>query len=93
MPFKTQILPYLQSITSSAQKIGAVNTIVKSSNGGLRGDNTDWIGIMNPILRTATAIDKSLSRGLVLGAGGTARASIYAMQHGLSMKDIVICNP
>jgi len=82
IPHKQSIMAYLDNITVDAKSIGAVNTIIIGKNGEKFGDNTDWIGIYNPIARRL----RSMGNGscLILGAGGTARAAAYAaIQMGL----------
>lgn len=90
IPHKQAIMPHLDELSDAAERIGAVNTVIvdkKTSGEGrtLRGDNTDWIGIYNPL--KARLGDASANKGgaaLILGAGGTARAAAYAaMQLGL----------
>ncbi|KAL2835656.1 hypothetical protein BJY01DRAFT_252461 [Aspergillus pseudoustus] len=98
-PFKTTILPRLDSMSDEARTIGAVNTILpirsrttsvfstdeqRNRAGpvlGLYGENTDWQGIRSCISRhlsPANAVGP-FSTALVLGAGGMARAAVYAL--------------
>lgn len=74
-PHKVEIIKYLDEIDKTAKKIGAVNTIVKNGK-KLKGYNTDYLGILNPLKKTANLIGK---RTAVLGAGGAARAAVYAL--------------
>ena len=84
IPFKLDIIPLLDGLTAHAEAIGAVNTIVPRKNADdtvtLLGDNTDWLGIWQCIKsRLPTSVGKP-KIGLVIGAGGTARAAIYALK-------------
>ncbi|KAF3035790.1 hypothetical protein E8E12_003275 [Didymella heteroderae] len=92
-PHKLQIGSLLDSISPSAEKVGAVNTIIAQGSGTerkLHGDNTDWIGISRCIERS-TAFDLGSSAGLVLGAGGAARAACYALQN-LGISELLVVN-
>jgi 3-dehydroquinate dehydratase/shikimate dehydrogenase len=79
MPLKERILPYLDHLDSTAQHIGAVNTVVLN-DGGFIGFNTDGIGALNAIERQRPVQGK---RMIILGAGGAASAIAYeASQRG-----------
>lgn len=59
---------------------------------GLRGDNTDWLGFLHPL--DAAGIDLRGKSALLLGAGGSARAVVYALiQRGLAHLTIWARNP
>jgi shikimate-5-dehydrogenase len=92
-PHKLRIGQLLHSVSPSAQKVGAVNTIVAQGTGTerkLHGDNTDWIGIKRCIER-GSIDNMGSSAGLVLGAGGAARAACYALQT-LGIAEVLIVN-
>jgi pentafunctional AROM polypeptide len=79
IPYKLDIIPLLDVLSPAAQSIGAVNTVIPSPDGSswkLHGDNTDWLGIRDTISPSV----RSIHAALVIGAGGTARAAIYALQ-------------
>ncbi len=76
-PHKQTIIKYLDEIDETAEKIGAVNT-VKIENGKLYGYNTDAQGFIQP-LKTAYG-DVCNAKVAVFGAGGAARACIYALK-------------
>jgi pentafunctional AROM polypeptide len=82
IPYKLDIIPLLDVLSPAAQAIGAVNTIIpramspEGSSWKLHGDNTDWLGIRDSISPSV----QSIHAALVIGAGGTARAAIYALQ-------------
>ncbi|MDD5724160.1 MAG: shikimate dehydrogenase [Syntrophales bacterium] len=75
IPHKTGIMRYLDTVSGSAARIGAVNTITRT-NGRLQGDNTDWTGI---VLALSEALEIKGKRFAVLGAGGAARAAVYGI--------------
>jgi len=100
IPHKLDIMGQLDEITPEAEAIGAVNTVIpvevdaKDGKKKLVGDNTDWLGIsyqMKRHLSSTTKVDPTTMRGLVIGAGGTSRAALYAL-HRLGCTDISIYN-
>jgi shikimate dehydrogenase len=60
----------------AAHKIGAVNTVWYEGD-TLVGGNTDWLGIVLSLDTIHPGWDKSPGKVVVLGAGGSARASVY----------------
>jgi shikimate dehydrogenase len=75
IPYKIEILPYLDELDSNARRIEAVNAII-NSGGRLIGANTDGKGAVRA-LQEATAI--AGKKIVLLGAGGAARALAFAI--------------
>ena len=44
IPYKKDVIPYMEEISDEARRIGAVNTVTRLPSGGFRGDNTDYYG-------------------------------------------------
>ena len=76
MPHKLEIMEYLDEIDETARVIGAVNT-VKIDGDVLKGYNTDAEGFIDPLMRKLGSLKGA--RVAVFGAGGAARACIYAL--------------
>ena len=72
IPYKKEVIPYLDEVSTAAKELQAVNCIV-NKNGKLYGYNTDYFGMKNTILRSN--IDISSKKVLILGTGGTSRTS------------------
>ena len=77
IPHKQSIINYLDEITPSARIIGAVNTIYSVDN-RLIGHNTDAPGFVVD-LEKRMGIGYSPGKAIVLGAGGSARAVVWAL--------------
>ncbi|OAG26943.1 shikimate dehydrogenase [Thermodesulfatator autotrophicus] len=75
VPHKEAVIPLLDDIDPVASKIGAVNTIVNKDS-LLLGFNTDWIGVKKALKEK---IDISGKKAVVVGAGGAAKAVVYAL--------------
>jgi shikimate dehydrogenase len=76
IPHKEAVIAHLDRIDETARAIGAVNTVTRVE-GALVGTNTDWVGIARALERETPLAGKA---AVVLGAGGTARAALYALR-------------
>ena len=74
IPYKEAVIPYLDKISDTAKKIGAVNTIV-NENGVLCGYNTDYSGLKQLIEKSGIVIDGK--KVLILGSGGTSKTAYH----------------
>ena len=79
IPHKQRVLPWLDRLTPAAKAIGAANTLW-AEDGLLWGDNTDAPGFLAD-LQAQFGAALVPGRALVLGAGGAARAVVYALRH------------
>ncbi|KOS61013.1 shikimate dehydrogenase [Lysinibacillus agricola] len=79
IPHKTAIIPYLDELDELAEKMGAVNTVVRTKEGKLKGYNTDGIGFVRS-LEEAVGKSHKDKPVLLIGAGGAARGIAFAMQ-------------
>ena len=75
IPFKTDMMDYLDHVDDEALRIGAVNTVV-NRDGRLTGHNTDWQGLVMALKGVMDIKGKSI---VILGAGGTAQAALYGV--------------
>lgn len=76
IPFKTDIIPFLDEVDDLALRIGAVNTVV-NKDGSLRGYNTDAAGAL-AALQEKTEVHGR--RVVIVGAGGASRAIGYILK-------------
>ncbi|TCZ74523.1 shikimate dehydrogenase family protein [Flaviaesturariibacter aridisoli] len=85
IPYKKEILPFLDLLHPDVQAIGAANTI-RFRNGKLEGFNTDWTGFRDALL---PMLNGRLPKALVLGTGGAAAAVRYALsQMGIECRSV-----
>ncbi len=71
VPYKQEVIPFLEETDSLAAQIGAVNTLVRTEK-GYKGYNTDMPGLYRAMLSDGVSIEGE--EVLILGAGGVARA-------------------
>ncbi|MCB9034916.1 MAG: shikimate dehydrogenase [Chitinophagales bacterium] len=75
IPYKQQIIPFLDTVDEAATTIGAVNTI-KFSNGILSGHNSDAFGFEQSLL---PLINQTINQAIILGTGGASKAVAYVL--------------
>ncbi|RVX72312.1 hypothetical protein B0A52_04517 [Exophiala mesophila] len=99
MPHKISCIKFVDELTEEGRIIGAINTIYFSNSPSLArkryiGTNTDCIGIRDAFQKTFSGIDdKSAGRpALVVGAGGTARAAVYALWKYFDVTEVFMIN-
>ncbi len=78
IPYKVDILPFLDAIDPQAKAIGAVNTVV-IQDGHWTGYNTDGQGYVQSLKYHYPHLFHASSRLLILGAGGASRGIVHAL--------------
>lgn len=85
MPHKQAVMPHLARLDPLAEKVGAVNTVVREADGLLTGYNTDVAGFLEP-LRDELGKQHYFRMARIIGTGGAARAIIVGLlEHGLTL--------
>ena len=77
VPFKVDVVKYLGNITREVKQIGSCNTVVRVPN-MWKGTNTDYYGFIHPIEKEID--DGRIKSALVIGAGGAAKAIVWALK-------------
>lgn len=77
IPYKKDVIPYLDELTDTAKRLGAVNTIVRR-NGKLIGHNTDYFGFRSMVERTGLCVGSK--KVLVLGSGGASNTAVAVLE-------------
>lgn len=94
IPYKEDIIAFLDLLDADAANIGAVNTIKRLENGRLKGFNTDFLGFRGTLLeefgdtlfpnfKEEVALGAKLQsahKALILGTGGASKAIVYALE-------------
>ena len=78
IPYKKDVIPFLDELSPAAVKMGSVNTIVRRQDGTLFGHNTDYFGFTSMVHRSG--IEVSGKKVLVLGSGGTSNTATKALE-------------
>ena len=77
IPYKEEIIPYLDKLSKNAKTIGAVNTIVFSKKKKLKGYNTDYYGFKKSL---KPLLEEHHKKALILGTGGASKAVAFALR-------------
>ncbi len=78
LPYKKAVIPYCHELSERAQKLGAVNTIVRRNDGTLIGHNTDYFGFASMVERSGLQV--AGKKVLVLGSGGASATAVSVLQ-------------
>ncbi len=76
IPHKQTVIPFVDELSDVARAVGAVNTLFVNADQRLVGDNTDVPGFLHDLHRLTPLPGGS---AVVLGAGGSARAVVFAL--------------
>lgn len=77
IPYKKDVIPYLDALSPVAGQMGAVNTIVRRE-GKLIGHNTDYFGFQSMVMRSGLTVDGK--KVLVLGSGGASNTAVAVLK-------------
>lgn len=87
IPYKKAVIPYCAELSETAKKLGAVNTLVRRSNGSLIGHNTDYFGFSSMLAKSGLKVTGK--KVLVLGSGG-ASATVTAVLREFQANVVVV---
>ncbi len=85
IPYKQQVMPYLDELSEEAQAIGAVNVVRVGEK--LKGFNSDVIGFVNSI---KPLLKPHHQKALILGTGGASKAIRYGLAEKLGMETLFV---
>jgi shikimate dehydrogenase len=90
IPYKEEVIPYLDTLDKTAKEVGAVNTIKFTKRGNSKGYNTDVVGFENSIL---PFLKEHHKYALILGTGGASKAIAFALKKNNIKYKFVSRNP
>ena len=76
-PYKKDVIPFLDELTPTAKRLGAVNTVVRR-DGRLIGHNTDYFGFLTMV--RASCVNVAGKKALVLGSGGASNTAVAVLE-------------
>ncbi len=87
IPYKKEVMPFLDVLSPTANKMGCVNTIVRREDGTLYGHNSDFFGFLSLVKHSGIAVGGR--KALVLGSGGASNTAVKALE-ALGAEPVVI---
>lgn len=91
IPYKQQVMRYLDGLSEEAVRIGAVNCVRRHADGRLIGHNTDIIGLRVALDELLGGVE--IEHALVLGTGGASQAVQYALAERGIAYDLISRDP
>jgi shikimate dehydrogenase len=91
IPYKQQIIPFLDDLSDEARAIGAVNCVKIAPDGHRVGYNTDVVGIRSSLDKLLG--DAKIESALILGTGGASQAVQYALSERGIAYDLISRDP
>ncbi len=89
IPHKQAVMPFLDGLDESAEKVGAVNVIKFMEEGRLIGYNSDYYGFKTSLENFLSEVNMSSIKALVLGNGGAGKAVVAALKDlGIDYKTV-----
>lgn len=84
IPYKKAVIPFCDTLTPIAEKLGAVNTIIRNGDGSLTGHNTDYFGFKSMLQKSGLCVANK--KVLVLGSGGASNTVVSVLkEHGANV--------
>lgn len=77
IPYKKDVIPFLDALSPTARKLGAVNTVIRRDDGTLFGHNTDYFGFSSMVKKSG--LDVAGKKVLVLGSGGASNTAVAVL--------------
>lgn len=78
IPYKKDVIHYCDELSPKAQRLGAVNTIVRKTDGRLIGHNTDYFGFERMLKQSGLSVKGK--KALILGSGGASNTAVAVLQ-------------
>jgi len=78
IPYKKTVIPYCESLSPIARRLGSVNTLIRRNDGKLVGHNTDYFGFKTMLRKSGVDVENRVV--VVLGAGGASNTVVAVLE-------------